>query len=110
MSEWPKLFHPARIEHVPAGEDDDGAPLFEDRLVVDRTVTVEGYQVQPGTWEGCAAWCGGTQVMYPDGDRGVAVGSLDPDRIALLGDYAMRDDDGFVVERADGFPQRYLAA
>lgn len=92
MSEWPKEFHPAGYS------DEDG-------YVVDDTVTVLGYQVQPGTWDDAAAWCGGVQTWQP---RGVAVGSLDMADRALFGDFVMRSaPDTYEVSRADGHYQRW---
>lgn len=94
--EWPRAYHPARPDAAGDG------------LAVDDTVTVEGWQVQPGTWDDVAAWCGGTQVWRP---RGVALGSLDPDRVALLGDYVMRTGpEAFEVSRADGHYQRWASS
>lgn len=91
--EWPRTYHPARPDAAGDGLD------------VDDTVAVEGWQVQPGTWDDVAAWSAGTQVWNP---RGVALGSLDPDRVALLGDYIMRTGpDVFEVSRADGHYQRW---
>lgn len=96
MSEWPKLYHRA-------GNAPDGTYIVDDRTAM------PGYQVTPPTWEKCAAWCGGTQVMYPDGGRGVAVGgSLAPENVALLGDFVMRvGPDRYEVSRADGHYQRW---
>lgn len=97
MSDAPARWHPSQ-------PDADG-----DGLDVDTTRTVEGWQITPASWDAVAAWCGGTQVWQP---RGVALGSLHPDRIGLLGDYVMRDGDGggvdaFTVSRADGHHQRW---
>jgi hypothetical protein len=97
MGEWPKLYHPARYDSV---LDAHGSPTY----VVDESVTVEGYQLQPDTWDSLAEWCSGTQLLNP---RGIALGSLDPDRIARFGDFVMRRDGDYTVERADGFYQRF---
>lgn len=97
MGEWPKDYHPAR-------PDADG-----DGLEVDTVVTVQGWQVQPGTWDDVTLWCRGVQVWSP---RGVALGSLDAHRIALLGDWVMDTgfEGGFEVSRADGHFQRWQPA
>ncbi|TAK32322.1 MAG: hypothetical protein EPO40_03065 [Myxococcaceae bacterium] len=99
MPEWPKRFHPAR-------PDDDG-----DGLDVDTSTVVEGFQVQPSTWDACAAWCGGVRVLDPiTGNQAVAVGGLDTDQLAQLGDFVMAVDDRHVVDRADGHYQRWQPA
>lgn len=99
MAEWPKQYHPARYE-----TDVDEHGNETQTYVVDDAVTVLGYQLQPGTWDSLAEWCGGTQVLNP---RGVALGSLDPDRIVVFGDFVMLRDGTYSRARADGFYQRF---
>ena len=96
MSDTPVSWHP-----VSPAEDGDG-------LDVDTSLTVDGWQITPATWDGVAAWCGGTQVWNP---RGVALGSLDPGSIAYLGDYVMHTAPTvWEVSRADGHYQRWALA
>lgn len=91
MTDWPKLFHPARPDAAGDGLD------------VDLSVTVEVFQMQPGTWADLAVWCGGDQVLDDSGSQAVAVG----DTVARLGDFVVRGAAAFQVEPADGFYQRY---
>jgi hypothetical protein len=94
--EWPRRYHPAR-------PDADG-----DGLEVDTSVTVEGFQLQPGTWDSLTAWCGGVRVLDADGNQAVAVnGSLAEENVARLGDYVMRIGTALEVSRADGHYQRW---
>lgn len=98
MSEWPKRYHRARY--------DDGT------YVVDDTVAVEGYQLQPGTWDTLTAWCGGVRVLDPDGNQAVAVNqSLRDADVARLGDFVMHTGPTtWEVSRADGHYQRWAEA
>lgn len=96
MSDAPVTWHPA-------SPDQDG-----DGLTVDASRAVDGWQITPASWDGVAVWCGGTQVWNP---RGVALGSLEPDAIAYLGDYVMQvGSSSFEVSRADGHYQRWAVA
>ncbi|QJY46646.1 hypothetical protein [Pseudonocardia broussonetiae] len=99
MSEhdWPKRYHPARY--------------VDGDYVIDEAVTVEGYQLQPATWNALAAWCGGVRVLDYAGNQALAVNSsLDEDDVAHLGDFVMRTDDSWTVSRADGHYQRWAAS
>lgn len=81
--------------HNPMILGDDGSTL-----VPDTTVTVEAFQLRPLTWEAAAAWSG---ASYTDGVPALLVGPV----VAVLGDYILRDADGFRVEPAAGFATRY---
>ena len=69
MSEWPRRFHPARMDASDAGHDEHGAPVTLHHQVVDTTVTVQAYQLAPATWDAAAAWCGGTRVLDAEGNQ-----------------------------------------
>jgi hypothetical protein len=90
VGDGPTRWHPARVS--------------EDGLVVDRSLTIEGYQLLPDTWRDVADWCGGAPVVLDDGTQAVA---LTGSPSARLGDYVMRGADGYEVSPADGHYQRY---
>ncbi len=96
MSDWPRLYFRASY-------DEDGA------YVVDRTAQVEGYQLQPSTWDSLSVWCGGVRVLDSYGNQAIAVnGSLADHNVARLGDFVMRVGPiTWEVSRADGHYQRW---
>jgi hypothetical protein len=93
MAEWPRRYHPARY--------------FNTTRVVDTSQTAAGYQLQPRTWEACAAWCGGVLDVDADGNQSIRLPS---GATARLGDYVMSVDGVLTVDSGDGHYQRWASA